>query len=131
MASRILVIEDDPASLDLMVYLLKAFGQEPLVARDGQEALDVAYRARPDLIICDIQLPRLDGYQVASALKGHPALRTIPLIAVTAYAMVGDRDRILGAGFDDYIAKPIVPELFIKQIQSHVDSGLWSKPGTA
>ena len=131
MASRILVIEDDPASLDLMVYLLKAFGQEPLVARDGQEALDVAYRARPDLIICDIQLPRLDGYQVASALKGHPALRTIPLIAVTAYAMVGDRDRILGAGFDDYIAKPIVPELFIKQIRSHVDSGLWSKPGTA
>ena len=131
MASRILVIEDDPASLDLMVYLLKAFGQEPLVARDGQEALDVAYRARPDLIICDIQLPRLDGYQVAHALKSHPALRSIPLIAVTAYAMVGDRDRILGAGFDDYIAKPIVPELFIKQIQSHVDSGLWSKTGTA
>ncbi len=122
MPGRILVIEDNPPSLELMKYLLKAFGYTVLHALDGQEGIELARRELLDLIICDIHLPRLDGYEVAKRLKGHPALCQIPLVAVTALAMVGDRDKILAAGFDGYIDKPIDPEKFIKHVQSLVNS---------
>lgn len=115
MAARILVIEDNEANLELMTYLLEAFGHVALVARDGEEGLAVARAERPDLVICDVQLPRLDGYAVVRLLKGDFALRAIPVLAVTAYAMVGDRGRILAAGFDGHIAKPVVPETFVQQ----------------
>lgn len=120
MAARILVIEDDPASLQLMVYLLRAFGHVPLCARNGEEGLASSLRERPDLILCDIQLPKMDGYGVARAVKSHPDLWAIPLVAVTAYAMVGDRDRTLAAGFDGHIAKPIVPEAFAGQVEAYL-----------
>lgn len=110
--ARVLVIEDDPASLQLLLYLLRSFGHVSLAAEDGEEGLEVARREVPDLILCDVQLPRLDGHEVARRLKTHPALRQIPLVAVTAMAMVGDRERVLGAGFDGYIAKPIAAENF-------------------
>src|SRR5437660_1050475 len=100
MAARILVIEDNKANLDLMTYLLQAFGHTPLTAQDGEEGLEAVRREVPDLIICDVQLPKMDGYEVARWLKSHPTLRTIPLVAVTALAMVGDRDKMLTAGFD-------------------------------
>ncbi|MBI4496896.1 MAG: response regulator [Chloroflexi bacterium] len=122
MGARILVIEDNATNLELMVYLLEAFGHLPLVAADGEEGLAVARRERPDLIVCDVQLPKLDGYAVAQALKGDGALRPVPLIAVTAYAMVGDRDRMLAAGFDGYIAKPIVAESFVQQVEAFLPS---------
>jgi two-component system cell cycle response regulator len=117
MPARILVIEDNPTNLDLMTYLLTAFGHTPLTAHDGQAGLLAAQRERPDLIICDIQLPTLDGYEVARWLKSHSALRAIPLVAVTALAMVGDRDKVLAAGFDGYIAKPIDPQTFVGQVE--------------
>src|SRR5918999_3982372 len=117
MAARILVVEDNPANLDLMAYLLKAFGYTPLTAQDGEEGLEIARQEEPDLIICDVQLPKLDGYEVARWLKSHPRLRTIPLVAVTALAMVGDRDKVLAAGFDGYIAKPINPQTFVEQVE--------------
>lgn len=117
MGARILVIEDNPTNLELMVYLLQAFGHRTLAAEDGEEGLALARREQPDLIICDVQLPRLDGYAVVQALKGDRALRTIPLIAVTAYAMVGDRDRMLASGFDGYIPKPIAAESFVQQVE--------------
>ncbi|MBI5508651.1 MAG: response regulator [Deltaproteobacteria bacterium] len=120
MPGRILVIEDNPPSLELMKYLLKAFGYTVVSASDGVEGIELARREALDLIICDIHLPRLDGYEVAKRLKGHPALCQIPLVAVTALAMVGDRDKILAAGFDGYIDKPIDPEKFIKHVQSFV-----------
>ena len=122
MPGRILVIEDNPPSLELMTYLLKAFGYTVLCALDGLEGVELARRERLDLIVCDIHLPRLDGYEVAKRLKGHPALCQIPLVAVTALAMVGDRDKILAAGFDGYIDKPIDPEGFIKHVRSFVSS---------
>jgi len=122
MSGRILVIEDNPPSLELMTYLLKAFGYTVLCALDGLEGVELARRERLDLIVCDIHLPRLDGYEVAKRLKGHPALSQIPLVAVTALAMVGDRDKILAAGFDGYIDKPIDPEGFIKHVRSFVSS---------
>src|SRR5690348_7930396 len=116
MPSRILVIEDNPTNLELMAYLLRAFSHTVLTACDGQAGLEIARRESPDLIVCDIQLPKLDGYAVAQQIKGHPALRAIPLVAVTALAMVGDRNRVLAAGFDGYLAKPIAPRTFVAQV---------------
>jgi two-component system, cell cycle response regulator len=109
-------IEDNAANLDLMIYILEAFGHTTHSAHDGEEGLEKAASLRPDLIICDIQLPKADGYEVVRRLKGDSALCAIPIIAVTALAMVGDRDRVLQAGFDGYLAKPIDPELFAGQI---------------
>ena len=113
---RVLVIEDNPASLDLMIYLLKAFGHTPLSSRDGLEGIETAKRERPDLILCDIQLPGADGIEVCRQLKKDPAVRDIPIVAVTAYAMVGDRDKLLSEGFNGYLSKPINPETFITQV---------------
>src|SRR6185436_9119857 len=97
--ARILVIEDNPASLSLMTYLLKAFGHTFFPASDGEEGIAVARRERPDLILCDIQLPKLDGHEVCRQLKTDPATSEIPIVAVTAYAMVGDREKLLAEGF--------------------------------
>jgi two-component system cell cycle response regulator len=118
MATRILVIEDNPANLELMRFLLTAHGYAVLAARDGEEGSDIARRELPDLILCDLQLPGIDGYQVAQQVKGNPALQHIPMVAVTAYAMVGDRDKVLSAGFDGYFAKPIAPETFVQQVEN-------------
>lgn len=116
--ANILIIEDNAANLELMTYILAAFGHQVRSAPDGEAGLSAIYFASPDLIICDVQLPRFDGFAVARQLKGDAGLRAIPLIAVTALAMVGDRDRILSAGFDGYIAKPIEPEQFVRQIEA-------------
>src|SRR5713226_8009880 len=113
--ARVLVIEDNPASLDLMVYLLQAFGHTPLSARDGLEGIAAAQRELPDLILCDIQLPGADGVEVCRQLKKDPALQDIPLVAVTAYAMVGDREKLLAEGFNGYLGKPINPQTFTGQ----------------
>src|SRR5229473_904707 len=118
--ARVLVVEDNPASLDLMVYLLKAFGHTPLSARDGLEGIAAAQRELPDLILCDIQLPGADGVEVCRQLKNDPALQDIPLVAVTAYAMVGDREKLLAEGFNGYLSKPINPQTFIEQVRPYL-----------
>jgi two-component system cell cycle response regulator len=115
--ARILVIEDNADNLDLMSYLLEAFGHTILTAQDGEEGLEMIQQETPDLILCDVHLPGIDGYEVARWLKGHPRLHSIPLIAVTALAMVGDRGRILAAGFEGYLAKPIAPETFVGEVE--------------
>jgi CheY-like chemotaxis protein len=117
MSARILLIEDNAANLDLMTYLLRAFGHDVVTETDGAGGVAAAARHRPDLIICDMQLPGIDGFAVARLLKSDPLTRDIPLIAVTALAMVGDRDRVLAAGFDGYLAKPITPETFVRDIE--------------
>jgi CheY-like chemotaxis protein len=118
MMSRILVVEDNETSLDLITYLLEAFGHTPLVARDGVEGLEIARREQPDLILIDVHMPKMDGYELVRQLKHEPALQATPLIAVTALAMVGDRERALIAGFDGYIAKPIDPEILPVQVET-------------
>jgi two-component system cell cycle response regulator len=118
MSARILVIEDDQASRELMTYLLQAFGHTPLCAHDGAEGLEIVRREAPDLVICDIQLPQVDGYEVARQLKGHPVWRAMPLVAVTASAMARDRDKALVAGFDGYLTKPLDPETFVQQMEA-------------
>jgi two-component system, cell cycle response regulator len=114
--ARILVIEDNPINLELMTYLLRAWGHETVSATDGQAGLDAARREPPDMVVCDIQMPGLDGYEVARALKADTRLSRVPLLAVTAFAMVGDHDRALRAGFDGHFAKPIEPAQFMAEL---------------
>jgi two-component system cell cycle response regulator len=118
MSARVLVIEDNAANLELMTYLLKAFGHTTLAARDGEEGVALARRSSIDLIVCDIQLPKLDGYEVARQLKSDAQGKAVPMVAVTAFAMVGDREKVVAAGFEGYITKPIVPETFVREIEA-------------
>jgi two-component system cell cycle response regulator len=119
--SRILVIEDNPASLELIVYLLNAYGHTPLIASDGEKGLEVALNEQPDLILCDVQLPKINGFEVCRRIKSEAHLRQVPIIAVTAYAMVGDREKLLTAGFNGYISKPINPEGFMDQLKPFIE----------
>jgi len=114
--ARILVIEDNAENLELMTYLLAAFGHTTMTADTGTQGIDQAAQA-PDLIACDVHLPDIDGYEVVRRLKADPALKHIPVIAVTALATAADRDKGLRQGFDGYIAKPIDPESFVQQIE--------------
>jgi len=114
--ARILVIEDNPTNLELMSYLLTAWGHEVLTATDGAAGLAAVRAQRPDLVVCDIQMPGMDGYAVARALKADAATATLPLIAVTAYAMLGDQEKALQAGFDAHFPKPIEPTAFMASI---------------
>ncbi|HLY55940.1 MAG TPA: response regulator [Stellaceae bacterium] len=120
MGARILVIEDNATNLELMTYLLNAFGHTTIAAQDGEEGVAAALRERPDLILCDLALPGLDGFGVARRLKSEPGLCDVPIIAVTASAMVGDRDKVIATGFDGYISKPITPETFVTEIESYL-----------
>jgi two-component system cell cycle response regulator len=128
LSARILIIEDNPANMELMSYLLQAFGHTVLSVYNGEEGIEVARRELPDLIICDVHLPKLDGYGVLEQLKHQSgdALHRIPVIAVTALAMVGDRQKLLAAGFDGYLGKPIEPELFVSQVEKYLDKLLHS-----
>jgi two-component system, cell cycle response regulator DivK len=113
---RILIIEDDPLSLELYDFLLQAFGFVTNLASNGEEGLAKAQSTKPDLILCDIRLPVLDGEEVMKRLKADPVLRHIPVIAVTIFSSSGHREHLLKAGFDGYMAKPTIPEIFIQQI---------------
>lgn len=123
MPARILLIEDNEASLGLLTYILSAFGHIVLEARDGEEGLEAARRELPDLILTDLQMPKIDGYGVVRALRQDPRFRNRPIVAVTSYAMRDDRERVLAAGFDGYISKPIVPEEIMGQVGRFLDPG--------
>jgi two-component system, cell cycle response regulator DivK len=120
MPARILIIEDNPANMELMQFLLEAHGQVVVSAADGESGVELARRERLDLILCDVQLPRLDGFGVVRTLKADKTWQRVPVIAVTAFAMVGDRDRVLSAGFDGYLAKPIEPEAFVGETDAYL-----------
>ena len=115
---RILVIEDNQTNMELMVYLLTAFAYSVESAKSGQQGLEKAMQQTPDVIVCDLEMPGMDGFAVVRHLKNHAHLKKVPVIAVTAYAMVGDRDRVLAAGFEGYLPKPISSETFVDQIES-------------
>ena len=127
MAARVLIIEDNKTNLELVDYLLKASGYETLTARDGEEGLRTARKELPDLMICDLQMPVMDGYDVVREAKKDPLLRSIPIIAVTALSMPGDRNNILSAGFDGYLSKPIDPETFVRSVQDFLPPELRSR----
>ncbi len=116
--ARILIIEDNPANVELMAFLLTAYGHAALSAPDGPRGIAAARAERPDLVACDVNLPGMNGFAVLAALKAEPALAGVPVLAVTALAMAGDREKLLAAGFDGYISKPIEPESFVAELEA-------------
>jgi CheY-like chemotaxis protein len=123
MSACILVIEDNEDNIKLIDYLLRTYGYTPLLARDGSDGVRLAIESRPDVVLLDIRMPGMDGYEVAAALQAEPELGDTRIVAVTASAMVGDREQIAAAGFDGYIAKPIDPERFIEQVERWLPDG--------
>lgn len=113
----VLIVDDEPASLGDLVEYLECRHCKVLSARTGESGLERAEYSQPDLILLDIQLPVLDGYAVARELRSKTVLADVPIIAVTSYAMVGDRERILAAGCTGYIEKPIDPDTFMAQVE--------------
>jgi two-component system cell cycle response regulator DivK len=107
MVKKILVVEDNPINMKLMIAALRPQGYQILQAVNGEEAVEVATRDLPDLIIMDMRLPKMSGWEVTKKLRERPEFSNKPIIAVTAYAMKGDEDRALEAGCDAYLAKPI------------------------
>ncbi len=120
MEKRILYIEDNEQNLYLVTFLLEKHGFSVIPATDGQEGIDKATELKPDLILLDIQLPRMDGHTVARSLRQNPDLAVTPIVAVTSYAMAGDREKALAAGCNGYIEKPINPDTFIQQVEQHL-----------
>lgn len=120
MSALILVIEDNPESMELASYLLRCAGYRALTAADGAEGVCIARREKPDLIASDLQMPVLDGFGVLKEVRTDPVLASIPVVAVTALSMLGDRQKILNAGFDGYISKPIDPSVFVAQLEAHL-----------
>ena len=114
---RILIIEDNEQSLYLETFLLEKSEYDVVQARNGQQGLEVAASENPDLILLDIQLPVMDGYEVARRLKQVEETKSIPIVAVTSYAMAGDRETILAIGCEGYIEKPIDPDSFVDQVR--------------
>jgi len=117
MPKRILVVEDNAMNLKLFSDILMASGYDVLVAETGQEALEVVQEQNPDLVLLDIQLPDISGLDIARDLKSREAFKSIPIIAVTAFAMAGDAEKAIAAGCDAYITKPISIPAFRDEIQ--------------
>lgn len=117
MSRTILLIEDNEQNRYLATYLLERHGYRVVSAEDGARGIDLARACAPDLVLLDIQLPTMDGYQVARLLRGIDSLKTTPIIAVTSYAMAGDREKCLLAGCNGYIEKPINPDTFVSEIE--------------
>jgi len=114
---RVLVIEDNENNMELITFILNSNGHETLRAINGTMGLEMARQEKPDLVLLDIQLPDISGTEVLRRLRRHEETATIPVVAVTSYAMAGDRERLLEAGCDGYIEKPIDPMRFMQQIE--------------
>lgn len=123
MNKRILLIEDNEQNRYLASFLLQARGWQMVHAEDGPTGVELAGKVEPVLILLDIQLPGMDGYAVAQALRSDPKLQAIPIVAVTSYAMAGDRERCLAAGCNGYIEKPIDPQTFADEVERFVTGG--------
>jgi CheY-like chemotaxis protein len=111
--SKILLVEDVEDNRELARLLLETAGHEVIEAHNGLEALELATTSAPDLVLMDLSLPELDGWEATRRLRADPATASLPIVALTAHAMAGDRERVLAAGFDSYIAKPIVVSEFV------------------
>ena len=121
MNKRILVVEDQEDNRAILRDLLTASDFEYLEATNGMEGVDAAERERPDLILMDIQLPEIDGYEATRRIKAKPELNPIPIIAVTSFALSGDDKKALAAGCQDYITKPYSPRDLLAKVREHLD----------
>jgi two-component system cell cycle response regulator DivK len=120
MTKRILVVEDHDDNLQILRDLLESTEYDMVEARDGEQALIVAARHPPDLILMDIQLPIMDGYEVTRRLKADTALKDIPIIVVTSYALSGDEEKAFAAGCDAYVSKPYDPIALLETIRQYL-----------
>ncbi len=120
MTRRILVVEDQEDNRRILRDLLRSVGYEMIEAVTGEEGVTLAESSRPDLILMDIQLPGLDGYEATRRIKANPALRAIPIIAVTSYALSGDDVKALQAGCDAYVTKPYSPRALLAKIREYL-----------
>jgi len=120
---KILIVEDNPTNMRLIRMVLGNKGYRLLEATDGEEALAVAIEGRPDLIVMDIQLPKMDGLEVTRRLRQTPQFRETPIIALTASAMEGDREKIMAAGCDQYISKPVSTRQFPRLVAEMLQRG--------
>jgi len=118
MSITVLIIEDNEQNRYLLTFLLEQNGFRVVSAVDGASALELVPALMPDIILLDIQLPGMDGYEVAAALRAMAQIRDTPIVAVTSYAMVGDRERALSAGCSGYLEKPIDPDTFVAEVAS-------------
>jgi len=121
MTNTVLLIEDNSQNLYLATFLLEKSGYRVVPAMDGPAGISLAKNIQPRFILLDIQLPGMDGYAVAQALRLNPQLNNVPIVAVTSYAMLGDREKALAAGCDGYLEKPINPETFIADIEKYLN----------
>ena len=120
MSKRILAVEDHAENRRILRLLLNSAGYELIEAATGEEGIAVAEKERPDLILMDIQLPGLDGYEATRRIKANPALRHIPIIVVTSYALSGDDVKAFAAGCDAYVTKPFVPRELLAKVREYV-----------
>jgi two-component system, cell cycle response regulator DivK len=120
MSKRILVVEDQEDNRQIIRDLLSATDYELSEAENGEEALAAVAKQRPDLILMDIQMPVMDGYEATRRIKADPALRAIPIIAITSYALSGDEQKARKAGCDDYVPKPYSPRQLLTKIQQYL-----------
>ena len=120
MSRKLLIIEDNEQNYYMMRFLLEKKGFKVVGAENGRLGVEMALSEKPDAILLDIQLPEMDGYAVAAELKKHAELDDVPIVAVTSYAMVGDRENIIAAGATGYIEKPINPDTFVDEISRFV-----------
>jgi two-component system cell cycle response regulator DivK len=116
MKAQILIIEDNERNMYMETYLLEFHGYKIFQARNGFEGIELAQKEKPDLILLDIQLPKMDGYTVAKELKKNKDTAAIPIVAVTSYAMAGDREKVMKAGCKGYLEKPINPDTFVADV---------------
>lgn len=121
MKKKVLIVEDNELNMKLFDDLLGAHGYDTVKTRDGRQVLDIARKDKPDLILMDIQLPEVSGLDVAGWLKADNDLKSIPIVAVTAFAMKGDEEKIRQGGCEDYISKPISINEFMKVVQKHLE----------
>lgn len=117
---RILVVEDTDDNLEILQIVLEREGYEVLKAGDGLQGVSMAINERPDLVLMDIRLPEIDGYEATRRIKADPRAAKIPIIAVTSYAMSGDRKKCLDAGCDDYITKPYLPPDLVTMVRKFI-----------
>ena len=120
MVKNVLIIEDNEQNIYLVTFILEKHGYQVVQARNGREGIEKAGEIACDLILLDIQLPEMDGYEVARRLKNDPKTSNIPIVAVTSYAMAGDREQVLAAGCDGYIEKPINPDTFMSEVERYM-----------
>ncbi len=116
MSKTILIVEDNELNMRLFTGLLQAHGYDTVQSPDGSDAIDLTREKSPDLIIMDIQLPGMSGIEITKLLKADDELKHIPVIAVTAFAMKGDEERIMEAGFSSYVAKPVSVPSFLENV---------------